>query len=150
MKDILFLLGFLILLILGCYDYIKIFVLMKKYSKENIKIIFTISIGRHISIFLRLCLAIVCMVWGILYSRETNLLLGAACLFAMSGEFSHCYIGMTRKGILLNGRLIGYDDVKKYGSISMVTANRFEVCTPEYREYIYVKKDCDVINEILG
>ncbi len=26
----------------------------------------------------------------------------------------------------------------------------FEVYTPEYREYVYVKKDCDVIDEILG
>lgn len=149
------LIGMLILLPLGGYEYLKIFIIKKRYSKENIKIVFTISIGRLIGNLCGMCFGLLCIFLGTIYLESPLPLLGAVCFSASSSDFCHSYLGVTEKGVVMDGRLIGYDDVKKYGSAhgmggAFYFLSIFEVYTPEYREYVYVKKDCDVISEILG
>ncbi len=155
MKHTFVLIIILILLLWGGYEYLKIFIMKKRYSKENIKIVFTISIGRHIGNLLGMCFGLLCIFLGTIYLESPLPLIGAVCFLMSSGDFCHSYMGVTEKGIVMDGRLIGYDDVKKYGSIhgmggALYFLSIFEVYTPEYREYVYVKKDCGVIDEILG
>ena len=139
-----------ILVLWGGYDYLKIFFIKKRYSADNIKIKFTASKGRHIGNFIGLSFGIAGIIFGIVTSQESLLLLGGVCFCASFSDFSRSYIGVTEKGIVMNGRLIGLAEVSEYGSVHGLVVLNFvnilEVCTSEYREYVYVKKGYDIRN----
>lgn len=134
-------------------DFLKIYLIKKRNKKLDSKVIFTATKAQYLWVALGVFLCGACLVGAYVYGKFVLVLLSVACLSGAAREFTHCYYVETEQFMVMNGREISYNDVKDNGKIrkmsilSFITI--FEVCTKEYREYVYVKKnyECKWLDE---
>ena len=86
MKIILIVLA-VVLFVWSLYDYLRIGIMIKQYSKEERKNRIKASVGGQVMFFLGLLLAAACLVTSIVYSKSSLLLSAVVCFSASSRGF---------------------------------------------------------------
>jgi len=127
------------------YDFFKVFLIKKRYKKLNPKIVFSATKLHYAYVAVGLFLCGICLTAAYVNTEYTLVLLGIACLSGAVREFSHSYYVETEQFIIMNGREIPYGEIRENGKVRKMClisfVSIFEVCTNQYREYVYVSKE---------